>query len=51
MNDRWQFLLNRVGEKLWVKPLLMSVVSLGAALLASAADDLLPPGWVPNISH
>jgi len=49
--DRWQFLLNRVGELLWVKPLTMSVLSLIAALLASAADDLLPPGWVLDISH
>ena len=51
MNDRWQFLLNRAGELLWVKPLMMSVVSLAAALLASAADHLLPAGWVPHISQ
>jgi uncharacterized membrane protein len=50
MNDRWQFLLNRIGELLWVKPLLMSILSLVAALVASAADSLLPPGWVPDIS-
>jgi uncharacterized membrane protein len=50
MNDRWQFLLNRIGELLWVKPLLMGVVSLIAALVASAADDLLPFEWLPDIS-
>jgi uncharacterized membrane protein len=50
MNDRWQFVLNRIGELLWVKPLLMGILSLIAALVASAADNLLPPGWVPDIS-
>ena len=51
MNDRWNFLLNRVGELLWVRPLLMGVLSLGAALLASAADDAIPASWVPHISQ
>jgi uncharacterized membrane protein len=50
MNDRWQFFLNRVGELLWVKPLLMGILSLIAALVASAADSLLHPDWVPGVS-
>ncbi len=27
MNNRWSFLLNRLGEQLWVKPLLMSIIN------------------------
>ncbi len=50
MNDRWQFLLNRIGERLWVKPLLMSLVSLIAALVASAADSFLAYSWIPDVS-
>jgi len=51
MNDRWRFLLNRLGEQLWVKPLLMCVLSVGAALLASLTDSYLPTGFVPDISR
>ncbi|MBT8433589.1 MAG: DUF2254 domain-containing protein [Gammaproteobacteria bacterium] len=50
MNERWQFWLNRIGEKLWVKPLLMCVLSLVAALLASLADETIPAGYLPDIS-
>lgn len=50
MNNRWQFLANRIGEMLWVKPLLMCFISLAAALLASFADNLIPHSWVPDIS-
>ena len=50
MNDRWQFLLNRIGERLWVKPLLMGLVSLVAALVAIAADSYLAYNWIPDVS-
>ncbi len=50
MNSRWQFLRNRIGEQLWVKPLLMCVLSVIGALLASAADHLGLSDWVPSIT-
>ncbi len=49
MLDRWQFYLNRIGEQLWVKPLLMCLVSIAGAFLAAAAD-LLPAQFVPEVS-
>ena len=49
MLDRWQFFLNRLGEQLWFKPLLMCLVSIAGAFLAAAAD-LLPAQFVPEVS-
>ena len=49
MLDRWQFFLNRIGEQLWVKPLLMCLLSIAAAFLAAAAD-MLPSRLVPEVS-
>lgn len=49
MLDRWQFLLNRIGEKLWVKPLLMAILSTAAVLAAGAADQL-PDNTLPAVS-
>ncbi len=45
--DRLRFLVNRVRERLWVKPLVSSLLSVGAVFLAKAADysglgDLMP---------
>lgn len=51
MNNRWSFLLNRLGEQLWFKPLLMCLLSVCAALLASLADDVLPNDFVPDVSR
>ncbi len=51
MNNRWSFLLNRLGEQLWVKPLLMCLVSVSAALLASLTDNVLPKELVPDVSR
>ena len=48
MPDRWQFLLNRLREQLWVRPLLMCLVSIAAVFLASMAD-LLPPQYFPEV--
>lgn len=44
MVDRLRFLLNRLLERLWIKPLLMCLVSLLVAFLAKGAD-LLPAGF------
>ena len=48
MQERVTFLLNRIREKLWVKPLLFCVLSVAAALLASAVDGM-PDKWVELI--
>ena len=48
MQERVTFLLNRIREKLWVKPLLFCVISVAAALLASAVDGM-PDKWVKLI--
>ncbi len=50
MVDRLRFLLGRLGERLWVKPLIMVVISVAAAFLASAADHTGLGKIVPEIS-
>jgi len=40
MGDRLRFVLNRISELLWVKPLAMCVLSVGFAFLAKAADGI-----------
>lgn len=50
MFDRIRFLLNRLGERLWVRPLLICLLSIAAAFLASAADDTGLDRYVPDIS-
>lgn len=49
--NRIRFLLNRLGERLWVKPLLSCFVSVFAVFLAGLADDLaILDGRLPQIS-
>lgn len=50
MRDRIRFILSRIGERLWVRPLAMCVLSIAAAFAASAADDLVADRLVPDIS-
>lgn len=51
MPDQIQFLLNRLRERLWVKPLIACVLSIGGVLLAHAADSI-PVDWkVPEIAQ
>ncbi len=50
MNDRLRFALNRIGERLWVKPLAMCVVSVAGAFVASMADDSGLHRYVPEVS-
>ncbi|MFQ6539101.1 MULTISPECIES: DUF2254 domain-containing protein [Aphanothece] len=47
---RLVFALNRLGEKLWVKPLLLCLVSLLGVALAALADHLAPAAPLPEIS-
>lgn len=50
MNDRLRFLINRLGERLWVRPLAMGLLSVGLAFVATLVDN---PAWaahLPDIS-
>lgn len=40
MGEQLQFLLNRLKERLWIKPLLFCVFSIASALLAHLADNV-----------
>src|SRR5690606_26331503 len=51
MLDRIEFLLNRLRERLWVKPLFVCILSIGAAFLARLADDTGLGDLVPEISR
>lgn len=50
MDHPWKFVANRIGELLWVKPLLMCFVSLAAALLASLTDSVPALDGLPEVS-
>ncbi|MEQ9108733.1 MAG: DUF2254 domain-containing protein [Limnobacter sp.] len=50
MRENLLFHWNRIREKLWVKPLLMSVVSVAVAFLATLADQTDAIRWVPDVS-
>lgn len=50
MYENWLFHLNRLREKLWVKPLLMCLLSIAAAFLATLADQPGVKEWLPNVS-
>ncbi len=40
MPDRIRFLLNRLGERLWVKPFVMCILSVAGVFLAQATDRM-----------
>jgi uncharacterized membrane protein len=50
MNDRLRFFLNRIGERLWVKPLMMCVVSIVWVFVAKTADRAGLGYVVPAVS-
>lgn len=51
MREQLQFLLNRLRERLWVKPLIACVLSIAGVLLAHVADAI-PIDWkVPEIAQ
>ena len=50
MTDRWQFVLNRLRERLWVKPLAVCLVSIGGVFLAHLADGTGLGRLVPEIT-
>lgn len=46
-----RFFFNRLRERLWIKPLLFSLISVAAAFTAKAADSYpLLPSWLPSIN-
>jgi len=51
MGDRLRFLLNRISERLWVRPLAMSVLSTAAVFLAKTVDDTGIGRLVPAITQ
>jgi hypothetical protein len=51
MQDNINFFFSRISEKLWFKPLIFCLLSIGAALIAHLADntflvDLVPKIWL-----
>lgn len=51
MRERWQFLLNRLRERLWVKPLLACLFSIGAVFFAHISDGTGLRTLVPDITR
>lgn len=50
MGDRIRFYLKRIGERLWIKPLMMCVLSITGVFLAKGADYTGIASVVPDIS-
>ncbi len=50
MRDRIRFLLNRMRERLWVKPLAVCLLSILAAFIASVVDHPQFAPYVPDIT-
>tara|TARA_R110001599_G_scaffold79280_1_gene214840 strand:- start:2409 stop:3701 length:1293 start_codon:yes stop_codon:yes gene_type:complete len=48
--DRLRFLIHRLRERLWVRPLVVCLLSVGAAFVAKLADDAGLEDFVPEIS-
>ncbi len=50
MKDQFRFLLNRIGERLWVKPLLVCVLSIAVAFVARWADQFEVLQKIPEVN-
>ncbi|MEN8803766.1 MAG: DUF2254 family protein, partial [Thiogranum sp.] len=50
MVSRLRFLRNRISERLWVKPLLMCLLSIAASFIARVADHIDISRLVPDIT-
>ena len=50
MGDRLSFLLNRINERLWVRPLAMCVLSTAVVFLAKTVDNTGIGRLVPAIT-
>lgn len=51
MRNRLEFFFNRLRERLWVKPLIACVLSVGGVLLAHLADGIEVAWKVPEIAQ
>lgn len=51
MDDRLRLLFRRLGEQLWIKPLLVCVLSIIGIFLAKAADATKVGEYLPDIRH
>ncbi|MEO5699810.1 MAG: DUF2254 domain-containing protein [Casimicrobiaceae bacterium] len=51
MGDQIKFVLNRIRERLWIKPLLVCLLSVVAALLAHTLDDAVSDRMIPDITQ
>ncbi|CAH0262553.1 hypothetical protein SRABI118_03261 [Massilia sp. Bi118] len=51
MRDRLRFLLSRLRERLWIKPLAACLLSVTGVLLAHLADRSFVDGPVPDVSQ
>jgi len=51
VKENWLFYWNRMREKLWVKPLLMCILSIAAAFFAILADQFGMEKWLPSVSR
>lgn len=49
VQEALRFFGRRLGERLWVKPLLIGILSVGVVFLAAAADDTGLAEWVPSV--
>lgn len=49
MKDRFRLLRERIGEQLWIKPLLMCLISIVGIFATKAADSTKFGEFVPNI--
>lgn len=50
ISDRWRFIINRIRERLWIKPLLVCLLSILVILIAKAADHTRLQEIVPEIN-
>lgn len=50
MNEQLRFFLNRIGERLWVRPLVMCVLSIAGVFIARSADYTQVHKFVPDIT-
>ena len=48
--DQLQFYISRIKERLWVRPLALCVLSIGASFLARLADDHGLEAYLPQIN-
>jgi uncharacterized membrane protein len=51
MRDQLRYLLSRLRERLWIKPLLACALSVAGVLLARCADDMLVATDVPEVTQ